>query len=73
MTALGENGITVNFVIIIKAVGGVGSRVKISSWAYMIEFFLPNLMVLVSSKNSKYFSRKRTKRARENPIFGPNN
>ena len=55
-----------------KAIGG-GSGGKKSCWAHFIELFLPNSLVLVSSKNSKYFSRYSMKRVAKHAIFGPKN
>ena len=48
-----------------------GSRVKNTSCAYLIEFFLTNLTIFVSSKNSQYFSRYRVGRAAKMTVFGP--
>ena len=41
--------------------------------AHFIELFLPDSLVLVLSKNSKYFSRYLMKRVAKNDVFGPKN
>ena len=56
----------------VKGTGG-GSRVKNISWAYFIEFFLTNSTLFVSSKNSKYFSSNRVRRAAKIVICRPKN
>ena len=53
--------------VIIKGGGGQGSKIQVVP--ILIEFFLMNSTVFVSSKNSKYFLRYRVKRLGENDHF----
>ena len=53
--------------VFIKGEGGQGSKVQVVP--ILIEFFLMNSTVFVSSKNSKYFLRYRVKMPGENDHF----